>query len=61
MLKVIIVLRLMTSKHLNLLKLSRKLTRRIRLNRRKEYDALTPSGQRDWKKNNPTKAKAIGV
>lgn len=28
---------------------------------RKEYDALTPSGQRDWKKNNPTKAKAIGV
>lgn len=28
---------------------------------RKEYDALTPSGQRDWKKDNPTKAKAIGV
>lgn len=28
---------------------------------RNEYNALTPSGQRDWKKNNPTKAKAIGV
>lgn len=28
---------------------------------RNEYDALTPSGQRDWKRNNPTKAKAIGV
>lgn len=28
---------------------------------RNEYDALTPSGQRDWKRNNPKKAKAIGV
>lgn len=28
---------------------------------RNEYNALSPSGQRDWKKNNPTKAKAIGV
>lgn len=28
---------------------------------RKEYDSLTPSRQREWKKNNPDKAKAIGV
>lgn len=28
---------------------------------RKEYDALSPLQQRKWKKNNPTKAKAIGV
>lgn len=28
---------------------------------REEYDALTPSGQRDWKRDNPKKAKAIGV
>lgn len=28
---------------------------------RKEYDALSPLQQRLWKKNNPTKAKAIGV
>lgn len=28
---------------------------------RNEYNALTPHGQRDWKKDNPTKAKAIGV
>ena len=28
---------------------------------RNEYDTLTPSGQRDWKRNNPKKAKAIGV
>ena len=28
---------------------------------RKEYDALPPSGQRDWKEANPKKAKAIGV
>lgn len=28
---------------------------------RKEYDALSPLQQRKWKKNNPNKAKAIGV
>lgn len=28
---------------------------------RKEYDSLTPSRQREWKKLNPNKAKAIGV
>lgn len=28
---------------------------------RKEYDALTPSRQREWKELNPDKAKAIGV
>lgn len=28
---------------------------------RKEYDALSPLQQRKWKKNNPNKAKAIGI